>query len=153
MLARGIMLFPAVEPGSGPFAGRAHRWSVPEAGISDGERAVAASWYLALMTGVCLELIGAEGPACVEGPLAANPQFTEMLAAIVPGGLSRSPAPPPAPAPAPRSWRCRRPRSRPAASGRIPAAGAASPPTPPAGGRSRARRGRLARRGLRRICL
>ena len=32
VLARGIMLFPAVEQGSGPFAGRAARWSVPEAG-------------------------------------------------------------------------------------------------------------------------
>ena len=39
------------------------------------------------MTGVCLELIGAEGPAVVEGPLAANAQFTEMLSAIYPGGL------------------------------------------------------------------
>ena len=88
VLAHGIMLFPAVEPGSGPFAGRVHRWSVPEAGIPDGQRAVAAAWYLALMTAVCLELIGAEGPVVVEGPLAANLQFTEMLAAILPGGLA-----------------------------------------------------------------
>ena len=88
VLAHGIMLFPAVEPGSGPFAGRDHRWSVPEAGIPDGQRAVAAAWYLALMTAVCLELIGAEGPVVVEGPLAANLQFTEMLAAILPGGLA-----------------------------------------------------------------
>ncbi len=87
VLGRHVMLFPAVEPGSGPFAGRAHRWSLPEAEIAPGERAVAASWYLALMTGVCLELIGAEGPAVVEGPLAANARFTEMLSALYPGGL------------------------------------------------------------------
>ncbi len=88
VLARGIMLFPAVEPGSGPFAGRAHTWSVPESEISDGERAVAASWYLALMTGVCLEMIGADGPTLVEGPLAANRHFAEMLAAILLGGVA-----------------------------------------------------------------
>jgi sugar (pentulose or hexulose) kinase len=87
VLARGIMLFPSVEQGSGPFAGRAHRWSVPETEIPDGQRAVAASWYLALMTGVCLDLIGAEGPAIVEGPLAANARYAEMLAVLVPAGL------------------------------------------------------------------
>ncbi|HET9069159.1 MAG TPA: FGGY-family carbohydrate kinase [Amaricoccus sp.] len=88
VLARGAMLFPAVEPGSGPFPGRAHRWSVPEAGLAEGERAVVVAWYLALMTGVCLDLIGAEGPVVVEGPLAANAAFAEMLGAIVPGGLA-----------------------------------------------------------------
>ncbi|HRO11172.1 FGGY-family carbohydrate kinase [Amaricoccus sp.] len=88
VLAHGAMLFPAVEPGSGPFPGRAQRWSVPEAALAPGERAVVVAWYLALTTGVCLELIGAEGPVVVEGPLAANPAFTGMLAAIVPGGLA-----------------------------------------------------------------
>jgi sugar (pentulose or hexulose) kinase len=88
VLARNVMLFPAVEAGSGPFAGRAHAWSVPESEISDGERAVASSWYLALMTGVCLEMIGADGPTLVEGPLAANRHFAEMLAAILPGGVA-----------------------------------------------------------------
>ncbi|HET9069082.1 MAG TPA: FGGY-family carbohydrate kinase [Amaricoccus sp.] len=88
VLARGAMLFPAVEPGSGPFPGRAPRWSVPEAELAEGERAVVVAWYLALMTGVCLELIGAEGPVVVEGPLAANAAFLQMLGAIAPGGLA-----------------------------------------------------------------
>ncbi|HYI82053.1 MAG TPA: FGGY family carbohydrate kinase, partial [Acetobacteraceae bacterium] len=92
VLAHGIMLYPAVEPGSGPFAGRAHRWSVPEAEVSDGQRAVAAAWYLAMMTGVCLELIGAEGPVVVEGPLGGNAHFREMLAVLVPAGLAPVPA-------------------------------------------------------------
>lgn len=87
VLAHGAMLFPAVEPGSGPFQGRAARWSIPETSLSGGERAVAGSWYLALMTSVCLEMIGAEGPACIEGPLAANAAFVEMLSAITPGGV------------------------------------------------------------------
>ena len=81
------MLLPAIEPGSGPFQGRAASWTVAEADFSDGERAVAASYYLALMTAVCLEIIGAEGPACIEGPFAANRHFTEMLASILPAGV------------------------------------------------------------------
>jgi sugar (pentulose or hexulose) kinase len=87
VLARGIMLLPAVEPGSGPYPGRAHAWTVPEAELTDGERAVAASWYLALMTATCLGIIGAEGPACVEGPFANNRHFVAMLVALVPGGV------------------------------------------------------------------
>lgn len=90
VLARGVMLFPAVEANSGPFPGHAARWSVPEEGLPDGQRAVAASWYLALMTDVCLDLIGAEGPVVVEGPLASNARFTEMLAAVRAGGLASS---------------------------------------------------------------
>ncbi len=81
VLAREVMLFPAVEGSCGPFQGRVARWSVPEAEIGDGARAVAASWYLALVTAECLQMIGAEGPVCVEGPFAANPAFLDMLAA------------------------------------------------------------------------
>ena len=138
VLAHGVMLFPAVEPGSGPFAGRAHRWSVPEAELSDGQRAVAAAWYLALMTGVCLDLIGAEGPVVVEGPLAANAQLAEMLAAIVPAGLAAA-------AGLDRHQRRRRPPRPPA--GRGPSGAAA--PAPARAARPAARRLRrpLARRG------
>ena len=82
VLARGLMLFPAVEPGSGPFAGRTARWSVPDAVLSEAELTAAASLYLALMTGVCLEMIGAAGPTLVEGPFAANALFMEMLATV-----------------------------------------------------------------------
>jgi sugar (pentulose or hexulose) kinase len=86
VLGRGVMLLPAVEPGCGPFTGRRHRWTaagadLTEGDLTDGERAVAASFYLALVTKVCLELIGAEGPVCVEGPLAANGALMAMLAA------------------------------------------------------------------------
>ena len=146
VLAHGIMLFPAVEPGSGPFAGRAHRWSVPEAEISDGQRAVAVAWYLALMTGVCLELIGAEGPVVVEGPFAGNAQFREMLAVLVPAGLAQAPAPRPAPVPAPHCWRCRPVRRcrRRRSSRHGTSARRGSPPTPGAG----ARRWRPAARGF-----
>ena len=79
VLERGVMLLPAVEPGSGPFRGCAARWTVEPA--NGGERSVALSWYLALMTEACLSAIGAEGPVVVEGPFARNVEFIRMLRA------------------------------------------------------------------------
>ncbi len=85
VLAGGVMLLPAVEPGSGPFPGREMRWLRPPG--SEGQRLVALSWYLALMTRTCLQLVGARGPVIVEGPFARNPDFLDMLAALCPGGV------------------------------------------------------------------
>ncbi|GGL71938.1 FGGY-family carbohydrate kinase [Wenxinia marina] len=81
VLSRAAMLLPAVEPGSGPFAGRAARWTVPEVDLSPGKRTAAASFYLAGMTATCLRLTGAEGPVVLEGPMAANRLLSGMLAA------------------------------------------------------------------------
>ncbi|TPE53018.1 FGGY-family carbohydrate kinase [Amaricoccus solimangrovi] len=81
VLAGGLMLLPAVQPGSGPFQGRTARWSVPESRLADGERAVVVSYYLAMMTSVCLGEISAAGPILVEGPFARNPCYLAMLAA------------------------------------------------------------------------
>ncbi|MFE3836971.1 FGGY-family carbohydrate kinase [Pseudogemmobacter sonorensis] len=85
VLAGGVMILPAVEPGSGPFQGRRMRWSAAPA--SEGQRLTALSLYLALMTGTCLRLIGAEGPVIVEGPFARNRDYLDMLAALRPGGV------------------------------------------------------------------
>jgi sugar (pentulose or hexulose) kinase len=82
VLARGVMLLPAVEPSSGPFQGRQMRWMVEPA--SEGERLVALSYYLALMTNVGLAMIGAEGPCIVEGPFARNQDYLAMLASLRP---------------------------------------------------------------------
>ncbi|MBB3713543.1 sugar (pentulose or hexulose) kinase [Limimaricola variabilis] len=79
MHSGGPMLLPAVEPGSGPFQGRAARWTTEPA--SDGERMLALSWYLAMMTATCLDLTGGAGPVIVEGPFAGNTAYLEMLAA------------------------------------------------------------------------
>lgn len=79
VLSRGIMLLPAVEPGSGPFQGHAARWTAEPA--TDGERMLALSWYLALMTATCLELTSGTGPVIVEGPFAGNPDYLAMLSA------------------------------------------------------------------------
>ncbi|TYC49299.1 carbohydrate kinase [Rhodobacterales bacterium] len=81
VLNQGAMLLPAVDPRSGPFQGRRQRWTVPETGLSEGERFVALSCYLALMTRECLSIAGAAGPVVVEGPFARNPLYRRMLQA------------------------------------------------------------------------
>lgn len=82
VLADGIALLPAVEPGSGPFASRHSAWTqTPQ---TDGERLVALSWYLALMTHTCLQLTGARGPVIIEGPFARNSDYLDMLASLWP---------------------------------------------------------------------
>lgn len=85
VLDTGAMILPAVEPGSGPFPGRAMRWSAPAQ--TGAQRMVALGFYLALMTDTCLRLIGARGPVIVEGPFARNPDYLAMLAALRPDGL------------------------------------------------------------------
>lgn len=81
VLRRGVMLLPSVETRSGPFPGRTHRWTVEEASLTDGERFVAVSFYLALMTATGLEMTGAQGEVLVEGPFADNANYLDMLAA------------------------------------------------------------------------
>ncbi|WP_298816960.1 FGGY-family carbohydrate kinase [uncultured Roseibium sp.] len=81
VLARPIMLFPAVDPRSGPFQGKTHCWNTEETNLSDGERYAALSFYLALMTAECLKMTGARGPSLVEGPFARNSFYLDMLAA------------------------------------------------------------------------
>ncbi len=80
VLARGIFLLPSTQQGSGPFPHHAAGWLNAE-GMTNGQRFVAISFYLAVMTAVCLDLIGADGPAIVEGPFARNRLFVSMLAA------------------------------------------------------------------------
>jgi len=74
-----VMLFPAVEPRSGPFKGETAWWSVAEDELTLAERYAAVSYYLALVTSECLAMIGARGPTYVEGPFAKNALFLEML--------------------------------------------------------------------------
>lgn len=79
VLEQNIMLLPAVEPRSGPFQGRQYRWTATESALNDGQIYVAASFYLALMSSVCLRMIRAQGPVVVEGPFARNSYFLNML--------------------------------------------------------------------------
>ena len=80
VLGSRIMLMPSVEPRSGPFPNRTCSWSTNEAQLSDGQRYVAVSFYLALMTATGLEITGADGEILVEGPFATNRPYLEMLA-------------------------------------------------------------------------
>jgi sugar (pentulose or hexulose) kinase len=79
VLSGPIMLLPAVQRGSGPFAGRQARWLGAEPAA--GRRFLAASFYLALMTATCLDLAGAEGDIVVEGAFGENRAYLDMLAA------------------------------------------------------------------------
>ncbi len=82
-LAGPIHLLPSVEPASGPFPGHQMRWTQSPA--TPGQRLLALSWYLALMTRTCLDLAGAEGPVIIEGPFARNADYLAMLSALSPG--------------------------------------------------------------------
>jgi sugar (pentulose or hexulose) kinase len=92
VLARRLMLLPAVEPRSGPFPGRTHRWTEAERGITEGERTATLAFYLALMTAECLHMTGADGPTVVEGPFARNALFVEMLATATGRAVIPSPS-------------------------------------------------------------
>lgn len=79
VLKQPVMLMPSVQQGSGPFPTRQAGWIGDEP--AGGLRYAAASFYLAVMTATCLDLIGADGPSIVEGPFATNRLFVGMLAA------------------------------------------------------------------------
>jgi sugar (pentulose or hexulose) kinase len=85
VLQNHIALLPAVEPGSGPYPGRVAGWLGEVR--TPGQRQVALSWYLALMTNTCLRLIGAQGPVIIEGPFARNRDYLDMLSSLQPGGV------------------------------------------------------------------
>ncbi|CCV13881.1 FGGY-family carbohydrate kinase [Mesorhizobium sp. STM 4661] len=80
VLARKMLLLPSTQQGSGPYPRHAAQWLDAE-DMTSGQRFAAISFYLALMTATCLDLIGAGGPTIVEGPFARNRLFTRMLAA------------------------------------------------------------------------
>lgn len=79
VLDTGTMLLPSTVSGSGPFPDCRAYWIGEE--LHDGRRFVAVSFYLALMTATCLDLIGADGDVVVEGPFAANGAYVAMLQA------------------------------------------------------------------------
>lgn len=78
VIGKSLMILPNVVEGSGPFQGRRMQWIGSPA--SDAEKVVAASLYMALMTEVCLDLIGAEGQIVVEGPMSRNAVYLKALA-------------------------------------------------------------------------
>ncbi len=79
VLEADIAYLPSLPSGSGPYPDREGRFTVDEETLTPGERLLAVSWYLALMSATCLELIGADGDTIVEGPFAANSAYLDML--------------------------------------------------------------------------
>jgi sugar (pentulose or hexulose) kinase len=84
VVSREIIALPTFAPGTGPFGRSPGRWSQDPSGLSEGERAAAASAYAALVTETCLSLAGAAGPVVVEGPFARNSTFLAALAQLAP---------------------------------------------------------------------
>ncbi len=82
VLDGGIMLLPALVPDAGPLQGRKARWEGGEPPAGSGIRAAAVAFYLALVTGFALEIVGHRGRVFVEGPFAHNDPFLDMLAAV-----------------------------------------------------------------------
>lgn len=77
-----VMLLPSFPDDSGPFTGRKSRWRGDPESLSPGGYLYAVSLYLGMMTSVSLELIGADGPVIVEGPLAKNATYLEALSVM-----------------------------------------------------------------------
>ena len=78
VLQNGIFLPPLVQDGAAGFPHRKAMWLGGEP--TPARRHVAVSFYLALMTAVCQDLINATGETIVEGPFAANDLYVKMLA-------------------------------------------------------------------------
>lgn len=82
VLESGVMLLPSMQGGMGPFPNRKGGWSGDVGALGSAGRHAAVSAYLALMTGTCLRLIGADGPVLVEGPFAANGVYARVLQVV-----------------------------------------------------------------------
>ncbi len=83
LIARGSMALPAFSPAGGPFPG--HQGQIAGPPPQDGvERVTLASIYLALVVDLMLDLLDFKGGTVLAGPLASNPLFPVLLAALRP---------------------------------------------------------------------
>ncbi|MGL4488196.1 MAG: FGGY-family carbohydrate kinase [Rhizobiaceae bacterium] len=80
VIARVAQIFPSAVKDCGPFPDRSTSW-VNATDLTPAQTQAAISFYLALMTGTCLDLIGATGPTVLEGPFCENSSFVRMLSA------------------------------------------------------------------------
>lgn len=74
------ILLPSVVPDTGPYPSASTQW------VNDTSdplvRSCAITLYLSLMTNECMKLIGSDGTTYIEGPLAQDRHYAEMLAAV-----------------------------------------------------------------------
>jgi sugar (pentulose or hexulose) kinase len=83
VLAAHAMALPSFVPAGGPFRALQGRRLRLE-GLTPPQRRAAATLYLALVTEVMLELLGAAGPLVIDGPLAADAGYPALLQALRP---------------------------------------------------------------------
>ena len=76
-------MLPTCVPSVGPFPRAKGEIALPSSS-SPRERAAAASLYCALVTDVCLDLVGASGEVIVEGPFARNAGILAAVAGLRP---------------------------------------------------------------------
>lgn len=81
LIRQEAMALPCFTSAGGPFAGREGR--LVNAGALDAEeRVVLACLYIALMTDLLLDMLGAAGELIVDGPLASNSLYCRLLATL-----------------------------------------------------------------------
>lgn len=76
-----VLLMPSAVQGTGPYPTSQLKW-IGRAIDNPELRDCAVTLYLALMTQECLLLIGSRGPTFVEGPLAHDSLYAQMLCAV-----------------------------------------------------------------------
>ena len=77
-----VMLLPSAVSGTGPYPNSQLNWVNLPTPADDAKKACAITLYLALMTFESMQLVGGNGPTYVEGPLAHDNYFVQMLAAV-----------------------------------------------------------------------
>jgi sugar (pentulose or hexulose) kinase len=82
-IERGDLVLPAFCAGVGPFPHAKGKLALASP-HGPRERAAAAALYCALVTDVCLDLVGARGDVVVEGPFARNAGILSALAGLRP---------------------------------------------------------------------
>lgn len=76
-----LFLMPSIVPDTGPYPTAVRRW-IGRPGVGVERYNCAVAFYLALMTHECMHLVGSRGTTFIEGPLAHDRQYAQMLAAI-----------------------------------------------------------------------
>ena len=89
VMRQRIALLPSVTEGCGPFPGSEGGWVGGEPGNPE-LRLIAVSYYLAMMTAACVEITGGDGPVIVEGPMAGNCHYLDLLSVAVPRPVIKS---------------------------------------------------------------
>lgn len=86
VIETGTMALPAFGPDDALFPGRAGAGRIVGEGAGDapGRRALAVI-YAALLTDLCLDLLGGEGLAVLDGSSLADPLYAALIAALRPG--------------------------------------------------------------------